>query len=321
MMENYISWHPTLDRRAGGKGWRGATITRWTRRRRPDRSVDCRAARLRSGRQARRRATRGVSNTGSGHSSMPAAATCCSSPARSPSIRVDGRVAACRRRARRRRGCGGSRAAGAAAARATGYRETRIADGSFRVAGLGRFRINLHRERGRAAAAVRALPARVPRLPTLNLPPTVELLTQLPRGLVLVGGPTGSGKTTTLAALVDEINRRRRATSSPSKIRSNTSTLIIAASSSRSKSESTRRTFRPRCARRCARRRTSSSSARCAIPRPCGSRWPRRRPATSSLDRAHERCRVDRRSDRRLVSAPSVRTPSGRSWRWRLPRS
>jgi len=88
------------------------------------------------------------------------------------------------------------------------YRQHRIADGSFRVADLGRFRINLHRERGRAAAAVRALPVRVPRLSTLNLPPTVELLTQLPRGLVLVGGPTGSGKTTTLAALVEEINRQ-----------------------------------------------------------------------------------------------------------------
>jgi twitching motility protein PilT len=48
----------------------------------------------------------------------------------------------------------------------------------------------------------------VPRLATLGLPPSVELLGQLPRGLVLIGGPTGSGKTTTLAALVDDINRR-----------------------------------------------------------------------------------------------------------------
>jgi twitching motility protein PilT len=87
------------------------------------------------------------------------------------------------------------------------YRDARIADASFRIDGIGRFRINLHRERGRAAAAVRLLPTRVPRLSTLSLPPSVEMLAQLPRGLVLVGGPTGSGKTTTLAAIVEEINR------------------------------------------------------------------------------------------------------------------
>src|SRR5262245_11430060 len=88
------------------------------------------------------------------------------------------------------------------------YREDGIADASHRVRGLGRFRINLHRERGRAAATVRALPSQPPRLSSLGLPPGVEALTRLPRGLVLVGGPTGSGKTPTLAALVEEINRR-----------------------------------------------------------------------------------------------------------------
>ncbi|MBZ5557327.1 MAG: PilT/PilU family type 4a pilus ATPase [Acidobacteriia bacterium] len=88
------------------------------------------------------------------------------------------------------------------------FRESGIADGSFRTADLGRFRINLHHERGRAAAAIRRLPTTVPRLSSLNLPPTVEALTRLPRGLVLLGGPTGSGKTTTLAALVNEINHR-----------------------------------------------------------------------------------------------------------------
>lgn len=88
------------------------------------------------------------------------------------------------------------------------YRESLIADGSFRVKSVGRFRINLHHERGRAAAAVRALPARVPPLSMLGLPSQVEQLTRLSRGLVLIGGPTGSGKTTTLAAIVDEINRR-----------------------------------------------------------------------------------------------------------------
>ena len=88
------------------------------------------------------------------------------------------------------------------------YREAGIADGSYRTRELGRFRINLHHERGRAAAAIRRLPSVVPRFASLRLPPPVEALTRLARGLVLVGGPTGSGKTTTLAALVNEINLR-----------------------------------------------------------------------------------------------------------------
>jgi twitching motility protein PilT len=88
------------------------------------------------------------------------------------------------------------------------YRDARIADSSFRMRGLGRFRINLHHERGRAAATIRVLPAAVPRLNTLGLPASLEALSRLPRGLVLVGGPTGSGKSTTLAAIVEEINRR-----------------------------------------------------------------------------------------------------------------
>jgi twitching motility protein PilT len=88
------------------------------------------------------------------------------------------------------------------------YQDTGIADASLRIESLGRFRINLHRERGRAAAAVRVLPQKVPKLSELGLPPEVEALSSLTRGLVLVGGATGAGKTTTLAALVDEINRR-----------------------------------------------------------------------------------------------------------------
>lgn len=88
------------------------------------------------------------------------------------------------------------------------YKDTQIADSSYRVNGLGRFRINLHHERGRAAAAIRALPTRIPSLKELGLPAGLEALTRLPRGLVLVGGQAGSGKTTTLSALVHEINRR-----------------------------------------------------------------------------------------------------------------
>ena len=88
------------------------------------------------------------------------------------------------------------------------YRSKGYADASLRRAGGGRFRINLHRERGRAAASIRALPIKPPRLAELFLPLGIEALTRIPHGLVLIGGPTGSGKTTTVAALVDAINRR-----------------------------------------------------------------------------------------------------------------
>jgi twitching motility protein PilT len=88
------------------------------------------------------------------------------------------------------------------------YRTHGSADISLRKPGLGRFRVNLHRERGHAAATIRALPSKPPLLAELGLPSQVEQITRLHHGLVLVGGATGSGKTTTVAALVNEINRR-----------------------------------------------------------------------------------------------------------------
>jgi twitching motility protein PilT len=75
--------------------------------------------------------------------------------------------------------------------------------------GAGRFRVNLHRERGRLAAALRSLPNRIPTLAELHLPAALAELVEPHRGLVLVCGPTGAGKSSTLAALVGEINRRR----------------------------------------------------------------------------------------------------------------
>ena len=70
-----------------------------------------------------------------------------------------------------------------------------------------RFRVNVHRQRGSLAAAIRALPLAIPTLSELHLPPTLADLVKPTRGLVLVCGPTGSGKSTTLAALVGELNR------------------------------------------------------------------------------------------------------------------
>jgi len=88
------------------------------------------------------------------------------------------------------------------------YRAGESVDLAFTLPRLGRFRMNLHRERGRAAAAIRALPMRIPKLQELRFTHDIEKLARLPRGLVLIGGPTGSGKTTTLAALVEDINTR-----------------------------------------------------------------------------------------------------------------
>jgi twitching motility protein PilT len=88
------------------------------------------------------------------------------------------------------------------------HRAGESVDLAFSRPGLGRFRVNLHYERGRPAAAIRALPTTIPRLAHLNFTHDITVLSRLPRGLVLIGGPTGSGKTTTLAALVAEMNAR-----------------------------------------------------------------------------------------------------------------
>ena len=90
------------------------------------------------------------------------------------------------------------------------YREAGVVDLSLRLAGLGRFRVNLHRTRRGVAAALRVLPKRVPPLSELGLPEMLHDLTKSARGLVLVTGATGSGKTTTLAALVDRMNRTEK---------------------------------------------------------------------------------------------------------------
>ena len=81
-------------------------------------------------------------------------------------------------------------------------------DFSFRVAGVSRFRVNAHYQRETLAIAFRAIPTEVPPIGTLNLPQVVESFVDLPRGLVLVTGQTGSGKSTTLAAMVDAMNQR-----------------------------------------------------------------------------------------------------------------
>src|SRR5687768_14157294 len=83
-------------------------------------------------------------------------------------------------------------------------------DFSFGIQNLSRFRANAFRQRGCVALAIRQVPFKIAALDELGVPPVLSKLAERPRGLVLVTGPTGSGKTTTLAAMLDKINRERR---------------------------------------------------------------------------------------------------------------
>ncbi|HEY6323298.1 MAG TPA: PilT/PilU family type 4a pilus ATPase [Thermoanaerobaculia bacterium] len=111
-------------------------------------------------------------------------------------------------------GAGGHGAAATAATTATTSAMAPNAGGASldsSVVPAGRFRVNLHRQRGQLAASVRTLPHDIPTLASLNLPPAFAELVKPSRGLVLVCGPTGSGKSSTLAAMIGEINRGRTA--------------------------------------------------------------------------------------------------------------
>jgi twitching motility protein PilT len=82
-------------------------------------------------------------------------------------------------------------------------------DLSFGIKGLARFRANIFHQRGAIAAAFRQIPYEIRGFRELGLPPVIERLCERPRGLILVTGPTGSGKSTTLAAMLDKVNRER----------------------------------------------------------------------------------------------------------------
>lgn len=84
-------------------------------------------------------------------------------------------------------------------------------DISYDLPGVARFRVNIFRQRGHLGLAMRAIPIEVPTVQELDLPPVVVELATKPNGLILVTGPTGSGKTTTLAAIIDFINTNRKA--------------------------------------------------------------------------------------------------------------
>ncbi|PWU25547.1 MAG: type IV pili twitching motility protein PilT [Candidatus Rokuibacteriota bacterium] len=89
------------------------------------------------------------------------------------------------------------------------FEEEHELDLSFGFQGLARFRCNVYRQRGAVACAIRVIPMQVRSCSELGLPPIVEQLAARPKGLILVTGPTGSGKSTTLAAMIDKINCER----------------------------------------------------------------------------------------------------------------
>ncbi len=90
------------------------------------------------------------------------------------------------------------------------FERQKDADFSYEVPGLARYRVNAHLQRGTVGLAMRMIKTKVPPLAALNLPEVIARLTYLPRGLVLVTGDTGSGKSTTLAAMIQAMNERYR---------------------------------------------------------------------------------------------------------------
>jgi twitching motility protein PilT len=90
------------------------------------------------------------------------------------------------------------------------FEETRELDIGFSIPGLCRFRCNCYWQRGTAALSLRRVTSEIPDFSTLNLPPIVEELAHRPRGLVLVTGTTGSGKSTTLASMIGSVNKAER---------------------------------------------------------------------------------------------------------------
>jgi len=89
------------------------------------------------------------------------------------------------------------------------FKETTEIDMAYGVAGLGRFRVNIFQQRGNVGLVLRVIPTKIRALDELFLPKVVEQICDMPRGLVLVTGVTGSGKSTTLAAMVDRVNSSR----------------------------------------------------------------------------------------------------------------
>src|SRR5262245_16382165 len=89
------------------------------------------------------------------------------------------------------------------------FKEAQEVDLAYSVPGLGRFRCNIFQQRGTVGMVIRVIPTQIRSFEELGLPPVLKKIADEERGLVLVTGTTGSGKTTTLAAMIDHVNRTR----------------------------------------------------------------------------------------------------------------
>ena len=156
------------------------------------------------------------------------------------------------------------------------FEETGDVDFGYEIPGLARYRANFFNQKNGVGAVFREIPNTIMTAEQLGLPPVVSKLAMLPRGLVLVTGPTGSGKSTTLAAVIDIANKNRKdhiiTVEDPIEFVHESQSCLV---NHREVGIHTK-SFSAPCAGRCARTPTSSWSAKCATSR--RSSWPWRRP-------------------------------------------
>ena len=192
------------------------------------------------------------------------------------------------------------------------FAEKHDTDFAYEVPGLARFRANIFMDRKGKGAVFRVIPSKILTAEQLGLSPAILNLCKLHKGLVLVTGPTGSGKSTTLCAMIDHVNSTRNdhiiTIEDPIEfVHENKSCAI----NQREVHNHTDVVQGARCARRCARIPTSSWSASCAISRRWRSRSRRRKPATSCSARCTRRPRRRRSIASSISFRPIVRRRSG----------